>query len=375
MLPVRRVLAAKDTRGSTKEGCDTMNRYTFTFLVLAVSLLAGPVQAQQERFQVYGFFDLELDGTNKNPDDFQYTFDQHHFNVITVYRMSDRWRVFGEVEWEHGVSLNASGGSGLVALERAWVEYAHTDALRVKAGKFLPPFGNYNQLHDATPTFLSSFLPNAVYGKHSNTVGGSQRLYAKFGTGIQVLGTFFPGSWQADYYAYVTNGRGPRPGEADNDRNKGVGGRFVLTAPNDVARLGASYYEDRNGAADGTKQRAIAAELAFGTSGFWLEGEALIPVLETVDGAGVPNGAFRTGLGYYVQASYRTSVGLTPFGRFGVFDPDVDVADDGDNDIVLGLNFALRNFAYLKGEIQFLNFQDPTVDGYERFVSSIAIAF
>jgi hypothetical protein len=352
-----------------------MNRYTFTFLVLAVSLWAEPVQAQQDRFQVYGFFDLELDGTNKNPDDFQYTFDQHHFNVITVYQMSDRWRVLGEIEWEHGVSLEGGGGSGLVALERAWVEYAYTDALRVKAGKFLPPFGIYNQFHDATPTFLSSFLPNAVYGKHGNTTGGKQRLYAKFGTGVQVLGTFFPGSWQADYYVYLTNGRGPDPGESDNDRNKGVGGRFVVSTPNDVARFGVSYYEDRNGATSSTKERSIAADLGFGKSGFWLEGEALIPVLETVDDAGVPNGTFRTGFGYYVQASYRTSVGLTPFGRIDVFDPDVDVADDGDSAVVLGLNFALRSFAYLKTEIQFLNFQDPTTDGYERFVSSIAIAF
>ena len=42
---------------------------------------------------------------------------------------------------------------------------------------------------------------------------------------------------------------------------------------------------------------------------------------------------------------------------------------------MLGLNLALQTFAFLKGEVQFINFQDPTRASYEKFVGSIAIAF
>jgi hypothetical protein len=154
------------------------------------------------------------------------------------------------------------GGEGQIALERAWIEYGHTDGFIVKAGKFLPPFGIYNLFHDATPTFLSTFLPNAVYGKHANTTGSTQRMFSKFGTGLQVLGTARVGEvgWELNYYAYLINGRGPNEGEKDNDKNKGIGGRFMVQAPSDMFRAGVSFYQDDNGNRSGTQQRTIAGK-------------------------------------------------------------------------------------------------------------------
>ena len=87
----------------------------------------------------------------------------------------------------------------------------------------LTPFGLYNLKHDATPTFLSSFLPNAVYGEHANPLGNSQRLYGKFATGIQVLGIFITDSWSGEYHVFASNGSGPKPAKQDNNTNKAVG--------------------------------------------------------------------------------------------------------------------------------------------------------
>lgn len=345
------------------------------FAWVAVLILAAAPASAQDRFTTYGFFDTEFEASNRNPNDFTATFDQHHFNVVTIYRMNEKWRVFGEIEWEHGVALEDGGGSGLVALERAWVEYAHSDGFKVLVGKFLTPFGVYNQMHDATPTFLSSFLPDAIYGKHATTTGGSDRLYAKFSTGVQVRGNLFPADWQLEYAAYLTNGRGPDASSSDNNDNKGIGGRVVLQSPGESFRLGASFYQDRDGNQLDTRHRTVAADIGVGASGFWLEAEGFLPQLQTVDQAGALLPAYRDGLGYYVQASYRTDVGVTPFARYGAFDPDRDVSNDGNSDVVVGLNLALQNFAFLKGEVQFINFQDPAVASYEKFVGSIAIAF
>lgn len=341
---------------------------------VAVVVLASPAAAQ-DRLLVYGFYDTELEATNRDPDNFAITFDQHHFNVITVYRLSDRWRVFGEIEWEHGVELEAGSGTGLVALERGWAEYAAQDEFKVRFGKFVLPFGIYNLVHDATPTYLSSFLPNAIYGKHATTTGGSARMYAKFGTGVQVLGTAFARDWRMDYFAYLTNGRGPQPHKNDNNQNKGVGARLAAWSPSESFRAGLSYYEDRNGLANDTKQRVVAADIGAGVGRLWIEAEGFLPSLERVDGLGIPNGDFRSGRGYYVQGSYRTDAGVTPFARYDFFDPDGDAANDADSDVVLGLNVQLTDFAFLKGEIQFLRFRDPATDSYEKFVASIAIAF
>ena len=84
-----------------------MSRCHVWWAAVAVIVLASPAAAQ-DRLLLYGFFDTELEITNRDPDNLATTFDQHHFNVITVYRLSDRWRVFGEIEWEHGVELKGA---------------------------------------------------------------------------------------------------------------------------------------------------------------------------------------------------------------------------------------------------------------------------
>ena len=266
-------------------------------------------------------------------------------------------------------------GSGLVALERGWFEYKHSDAFKVKVGKYLPPFGLYNLKHDAGPTFLSVFLPNPVYGKHKNTVGSSQRLYAKFGTGVQVLGSLSANKWESEYYLYLSNGRGPDPGKEDNNPNKGLGGRLVVRPPVEGLSIGTSYYTDKNGTASDIEQSALGFDLAFHYSDAQLEAEFILPRLEKVDTTGTPNGEFLTGSGYYAQAAYTFFDQLTPFARYESYDPDGDTDDDGDNAFVVGINFAVTSRVYLKSEIQFISFQNSAIDSYEKFAAALSVAF
>ena len=345
------------------------------YIVLVLTVSAPLSNAQESKLRTYGYFDLELEWSNKDAAGKRSTFDQHHFNVITVYQLDERFRVFAEIEWEHGVSLQGGKGSGLVAVERAWVEYKHADALKIQVGKFLPPFGIYNLKHDATPTFLSTFLPSSIYGRHKNTLGQQQRLYAKFATGIQVLGTLFANRWQGEYYVYLSNGRGPNPDEADNNGNKGVGGRLVVGPPIDDLNLGVSFYTDKNGEANSTEQTTIAFDASIYRSNFQIEVELFIPKIENVDTTGAPVGSFRTGSGYYVQGGYTLFDKLTPFARYDFFDPNTDVSNDGERDVVLGMNLAVTPSIYLKGEIHFLSFQNPGSKSFELFASSIAVAF
>ena len=340
-----------------------------------LACLSQVAHAQQDRLRMYGYFDLELEWSNRDAAGRRWTFDQHHFNIVTVYRIDHRWRVFGEVEWEHGVSLSEGGGAGLVALERAWAEYKHSDGLKLKVGKFLSPFGIYNLRHDATPTLLATFLSNSVYGEHANTTGETQRLYAKFSTGIQVLGTLFGGRWSGDYYLYLTNGRGGNPAERDDNGNKGLGGRLLVRFPDEILRVGLSYYTDRNGLAQNTQQRSLAADLAVEDGAFLLEAEAFEARLERVDISGAPAGTHRTGYGYYGQGSYRFRDWITPFARYEFYDPDRNAVDDGEWAIVAGLNFMITPSAYLKSELQLRRFQSPATPANELFVSSLSVAF
>ncbi|MCH7490841.1 MAG: porin [Gemmatimonadetes bacterium] len=344
--------------------------------LLGCFLMLSPARglAQDTSLDLYGFFTFEWE-TDDIPGTSS-TFDLHRFNVITEFRWSDRYRVFGEIEWEHGISLEAGGlGSGSVALERAWFEYSNSDALRVKAGRFITPFGLYNLRHDAAATYLFVFLPSSVYGKHDNTVGGTQRLYAKFATGVQALGTVFVERWLGRYYAYVSNGRGPKPGEQDNNANKGVGGRINLTSPEETFSVGLSYYTDRNGNAGDTRQRSVGVDATFDYRLLHLEGEFIYPRLEMVDTVGAPNGKFRDGIGYYLQGSYSLVGSIRPFARYGSFNPDLDVGNDRKTNVVLGLNISLDPRVYLKNEVHFRWFQNPALSNQKLYVASLAVAF
>ena len=361
-------------RDGTSPGRTDMNARGW---LLAAALLLGwiaPLTAQTERVTVYGFFDVELHTTNQRGGP-PWSFSQHRLNVISIYRLDEEWRVFAEIGWEHGTSLQGGGGSGAVAIMRAALEYKRTDAFQAKAGKFLPPFGLYNVRHDASPTFLSTGLPSSIYGEHPDPLGEERILIPEFGTGIQVLGRVAANGWRGEYFVYLSNGRGPAPAEQDNNQDKGVGGRLVIGVPGGAGQLGASYYTDRNGDAANTRQRIIGLDVTARFADFYLEAEAFAPRLERVDPVGRPNGGFRTGRGYYLQLSRPLGQALTPFARYDFYDSDTRATGDAERDVVMGLNIAATRAVFLKGQVHLRSFQDPARESYQQFVSSVAVAF
>jgi hypothetical protein len=351
-----------------------MNRRSL-ILSLAIAGVAALPAASQERVRLLGYYTLELEGSTKDEVGRRWTFDQHHFNIITMFQLDDRWRAFGEVEWEHGPEVSSSGVTGDIELERGWLEYRYSDRLQVRAGKFLSPFGIYNLRNTATPTFVMSFLPGPVYGKHPNTTGGKQRLYPKYPTGVQVLGRLSRSDWSAQYYLYVTNGRGADPGSMDDNRNKGVGARVSVASPDQRLTIGASAYHDRNGLAFHTRQSALAADLQIEHAGFLIESELLVPRLELVDSNDTPAGDFRRGRGVYVQASRSPRSQLRPFVRYEAYDEDLEADSDRESAVVVGLNFAASSRVFLKGETHFRDFDDTAIGGYRLYVFSLSAAF
>ncbi|NNE45355.1 MAG: hypothetical protein HKN37_01715 [Rhodothermales bacterium] len=340
-----------------------------------VFVLAAPSLAQERTLSVYGYFDLEYEVGNENDAARRGSFDQHHFNVITSYVLDDHFRVLGEIEWEHGTELAVGEGAGEVKLVRAWAEYRHADGLKIRVGKFLPPYGIYNLRHDATPTFLSTFLPSSIYGNHLNPLGEEQRFYSKHATGIQVLGSVPVRDWRVGYAAYVSNGRGETPFESDGNSNKGLGGRLTVLLPKRVAEIGTSFYTDRNGTAADTRQTFVGFDANIDIAGFNISGETTLGRLETVTGTMQPSGSFQNSLGAYGQLAYTLYDRVTPFARYDFFDPNTGTSDDGEYHVTTGVNFSVTPRVYLKAEVHSVGFQQAGIDSYRLFVASIAVAF
>lgn len=346
-------------------------------LLLIAFVLGGPLRAgaQQDKLTFYGFFDFQAEATHGREGS-PSTFHQHHLNLVTVYEVDDRWRVFTEVEYEHGPALEGSTGNGEILLERAVLEYHLSDVFEVRLGKFLTPFGLYNERHDASPSLLSTSLPTSVYSEaRANDVGGTQELFSKFATGVQLRGTLARIGWGVDYALYVSNGRGPAPAQQDNNSNKGIGGRLAVRIPGNDIQLGASFYDDRNGEAANTRQQSFGLDATVRYFGLLVESEALIPRLERVNAAGAPNGTYRTARGYYIQISHPFTDALTPFARFDAFDNNISASRDGETDVVVGLNLAATRSVFFKSEVHFPSYQDPARTRHQQYLGSVAVAF
>ena len=165
-----------------------MKNTNFSYVIILLLLAGSLCFPQQQKLNVYGFFDVEAIVNNKDAAGKRWSFDQHHLNFLVNYQLDDRFRVATEIDYEHGPVFSSAEITGKMYVGKAFLEYKYSDALLARIGIFLSPFGIYNERHDATPTFLFTFLPHSVYNKRELSFGVKGRLFAKQSTGIQVLG-------------------------------------------------------------------------------------------------------------------------------------------------------------------------------------------
>lgn len=346
------------------------SRKTTLFGIMVGVLAFATLHAQQRELSVYGYIDLEYEYDTAQKIS---TFDIHHFNMLSTYSFR-QFRVFSEIEWEHGPGMEPDGGQGEIVLERAWFEFTRNDQLKVRGGKFLSPFGIYNLIHDATPTFLTTSLP-LIYQKHRPFGMNKDRLYAKFYVGLQALGSVTTASgWRFEYTLGVGNGRGSESFSEDNDNNKAMMARAIVQ-PVESLHIGASFYGDRN--AEGVSGKPRAREQAYGID-FEFDNEQLQIQSEYVRFRLEKNSlesAFQHAHSYYSQLAYTIGGHVTPILRYDYFAPNVDTNNDAYSYWLVGLNVSPDPDVYLKAEVHFRSFENASIDSNRLFLSSIAVAF
>lgn len=341
------------------------------FLGLCLLTISISVNAfDHERVTVYGYFDTEVEVSNTDDKRSIWTFDQHHLNVIAIYKIDNRFRVFSEIEWEHGPSHSGDSTTGKIYLAKSFLEYKHSDAFRVRIGKFLTPFGIYNERHDATPTMLFTNLPRALYGEFYHS---AERPFAKFSTGLHLLGTSFIDDWEARYNLYVSNGRGPNPSEKDNNANKAVGGRLVITPPSGTLHAGLSYYRDKNGMFYDSRQSSLGFDLEADVGSLYLNAELILMSVEHLEEATEPREVHHP-KGYYFLAGHTFYDRVTPWAAYNWINED-RLPDDHVEVRSVGLNYSLTDKVYLKAEVHSNRFKSRPTEDHELFIASIAAAF
>lgn len=214
---------------------DRMRRMSqFFLLTILLFWVASLAQAQKAKFIVTGYLDWTYMWSQSSRIG---TFDLFHFNPIFLFQLEDKLMAEAEVEYEHG-------GEEIV-LEYAQLDYFLHDYVTVTGGKFLIPFGVFNnKLH---PTWISKVPGRPLANDHIIPVGWSE-------AGVMVSGGIpISGYTKANYAVYLVNGlEGPK-GEDIRDlrkegddrdavnNNKAIGGRLGIVPIKEV-EVGVSAY-------------------------------------------------------------------------------------------------------------------------------------
>lgn len=347
-----------------------------SFLIFAAICAAAEGVSGQELIGPHGYLTFDAKINNKDSAGKHGTFDLHHFNLFGDYLLNDKARVFGEIEFEHGGDSGSSDTvemeAGDIRVERAWFEYAFSQKLKLQLGKLLTPYGIYNEIHDAAPAYDTSILPVSIYGLHRDLFGQRQRFYAKFSLGVQALGKLDLGTASLQYQLVLANGRGRQPYAQDDNSNKAIATRLLAELPALHLKAGYSFYTERNGLAQHTRQSSYAGDLRFEWWRWRLNGEFAHSVLSS--------GNFRTpdqvANGGYGELAYQLFDRQTILLRYDLLDPHRRQPGDLERDVTIGTSVQIiRQTVVAKAEAHFWHIESEPRRNYTLGIASLAVVF
>lgn len=235
-------------------------QYNQEYLDSLIQNKVQPLISRSSKFVITGYTTA---GAKFAKDDTK--FNGFSLNPILLWKPSEKIFVEAELETE------LEGNETVINLEYANVSYFLNKYITFRAGKFLSPFGIYqDRLH---PAWINK-LPTAPLGYGHDGIGPSAEL------GFDIRGGIPLGSAKMNYSVYVSNGPNlviDEPGEEgilsyenadDNNNNKTFGGRIgLLPFSNSSLEIGGSWQlakpGDKGSVYENLKTQQYALDLTY----------------------------------------------------------------------------------------------------------------
>ena len=324
----------------------------------------------QEFIGPHGYLTFEAEISDKDSTSRNGTFDLHHFNLLANYLISGNAQVFGEIEWEHGADLE-NKNSGFVRIERAWFEYEFSKKFSIRIGKFLTPYGIFNIVHDAAPAWDFSILPQSIYGEHKNALNTEQKFYSKFSIGIMLHGHLDVLGADLTYKTFISNGRGERPFEQDDNKDKAYGLRLITNLEEAGIKLGYSFYTEKNGLVRDSRQFSHTFDFR-GEYGRWrLISEFARSFLES-PGEAFPDQWYSGG---YAELGFQLFRNTMLIARYDLLSPDTQETASRERDISIGTSVKVMSNVLVKSGIHFWHIDNNTKKDFIQGIASLAVVF
>lgn len=298
-----------------------------------------------------GYADGEFIMTDKEGESNRFRI--HHLSLFFKKQITERWRLFTEVEFEDAPKLEGDGTSmteteGKIFIEVFTIEYSLNQYLNFRLGRYLTPGGIWNL--EYTPFVTTQERPQHI-----------RKIFPQLNDGLQLLGTATAAGVVTDYIVYVGNGSG-NTGHGDKNEDKALGARLKFKFPLlATTELGASGYREKDNSDE--KRTAYGLDLKLQWKAFTLQGEYATAFFEPVGGGDYD----RTG--YYGQFIYGL-YSLDFIYRYDWYEADSTVNNEKIiNTLALNYHFTPE----VVGKIEH-HFIDPENDpNYNKTIFSVAV--
>jgi hypothetical protein len=276
-----------------------------------------------------------------------------HLSMFLWWESESRLKFFSEVDSEDTFATSYHSEAGerhYLALERLYFDYAFSDSLTLRAGKFLTPIGRWNLIH-ADPLVWTTSRPLIT-----------RNLFPVNATGLMALGNFPMLGRQADYTVYASLGHELRADPAQDPFNEAYGARFNLSASENM-QVGLSYAIFAQRALREEHKQLLGLDFLWSARGYELTGEAAYRMSN--------EGAQRDAKGGFIQGVAPLFDRLYAVGRIeAIRQPDIFNIT---RIWLLGLNYRYSRAISLK--LEFVHGTNNDISAPSGFLSSISVLF
>jgi hypothetical protein len=293
-------------------------------------------------------------------------------------------KFFSEIDLQRGLTTEGSleaQQSQYLSLERLYADYAVTDELTLRAGKYLTPIGRWNQVH-ADPLVWTTSRPLVT-----------EIAFPTSATGVMALGTVSLYGKDVDYAFYAAEGGDIRATPNVDPFQKALGVRANVTV-SDSLQLGASLASFAQRSDRKELKNLAGADFLWQRSGYEFTGEAIYRLSESTS-VGNERGFFLQGVAPLTErlfAVYRyelfssggilpgpgtpfisIAMGMRPESPGGPPPPPLPPAPPTVRLNIIGLTF--RYHPNLVMKVEFVNGSDGPIRAPIGVLSSISLLF
>lgn len=275
-----------------------------------------------------------------------------HLSLMLWWEGSGRFKFFSEADLEEGFATRRAGADEerFLALERFYLDYAFSDSVNIRLGKYLTPIGRWNQIH-ADPLVWTTSRPMVT-----------QAVFPLTATGGMVQGTLSLGGREMDYAVFLSAGTELRRKPAEDPFSEARGVHLNLPV-SDALQVGLSVADFEQESTRGQRKRLAGVDFMWSRQRWEITGEGIYRRSS--------EGATQAEKGGFVQIVAPLGGRLYAVARVEAL--RLAATDKTSRNWVAGLNYRYNRALSLKAEVVGgSHLQEGTPEG---FLASLSVLF